>query len=77
MVQDAKPDLVKQLLKAIVKYLQKFGSKLQEAKAAAGHKDDSDQAKASLLQSNEKYYKMTHSVKESIAEQPLFFTAEN
>lgn len=34
--QDAKSDRVKQLLKETEKYLQKLGSKLQEAKAAAG-----------------------------------------
>jgi hypothetical protein len=34
--KDAKSDRVKQLLKATEKYLQKLGSKLQEAKAAAG-----------------------------------------
>ncbi|CAJ2634413.1 unnamed protein product [Trifolium pratense] len=92
MVQDAKSDRVKQLLKATEKYLQKLGSKLQEAKAAAGRlghdvddagctsflensettlvdEDESDQAKH-YMESNEKYYKMAHSVKESIAEQP-------
>ncbi|XP_019102916.2 uncharacterized protein LOC104883506 isoform X5 [Beta vulgaris subsp. vulgaris] len=35
MVQDAKSDRVKQLLKETEKYLQKLGSKLKEAKAAA------------------------------------------
>ncbi|CAK8563616.1 unnamed protein product [Lathyrus sativus] len=92
MVQDAKSDRVKQLLKATEKYLQKLGSKLQEAKNAAGRlgldvddagttnflensettlvdEDESDQAKH-YMESNEKYYKMAHSVKESIAEQP-------
>ncbi|CAL5198820.1 unnamed protein product [Lathyrus oleraceus] len=92
MVQDAKSDRVKQLLKATEKYLQKLGSKLQEAKTAAGRlgldvdeagstnflensettlvdEDESDQAKH-YMESNEKYYKMAHSVKESIAEQP-------
>ncbi|XP_004508316.1 uncharacterized protein [Cicer arietinum] len=92
MVQDAKSDRVKQLLKATEKYLQKLGSKLQEAKAAAGRfghdvdetgstsflensettlvdEDESDQAKH-YMESNEKYYKMAHSIKESIAEQP-------
>ncbi|XP_024638089.1 chromatin structure-remodeling complex protein SYD isoform X1 [Medicago truncatula] len=92
MVQDAKSDRVKQLLKATEKYLQKLGSKLQEAKAAAERsgqdvdeggstnflensettlvdEDESDQAKH-YMESNEKYYKMAHSVKESIAEQP-------
>ncbi|KAF9673309.1 hypothetical protein SADUNF_Sadunf10G0010700 [Salix dunnii] len=97
MVQDAKSDRVKQLLKETEKYLQKLGSKLQEAKSMASrfendidesrhaavveknetaveNEDESDQAKASCLahymESNEKYYLMAHSVKESIAEQP-------
>ncbi|RZB54805.1 Chromatin structure-remodeling complex protein SYD isoform D [Glycine soja] len=90
MVQDAKSDRVKQLLKETEKYLQKLGSKLQEAKTAAGrfgqdvdetgnvsflenseteNVDESDQAKH-YMESNEKYYKMAHSIKESIAEQP-------
>ncbi|XP_054807322.1 chromatin structure-remodeling complex protein SYD isoform X1 [Prosopis cineraria] len=92
MVQDAKSDRVKQLLKETEKYLQKLGSKLQEAKTAAGrfehdvdeagngsmfeknettleNEDESDQAKH-YLESNEKYYMMAHSIKESIAEQP-------
>ncbi|XP_019437490.1 PREDICTED: chromatin structure-remodeling complex protein SYD-like isoform X2 [Lupinus angustifolius] len=92
MVQDAKSDRVKQLLKETEKYLQKLGSKLQEAKAAAGrfghdvdemgsanflensettleNEDESDQAKH-YMESNEKYYMMAHSIKESIAEQP-------
>ncbi|KAL2339088.1 hypothetical protein Fmac_013534 [Flemingia macrophylla] len=90
MVQDAKSDRVKQLLKETEKYLQKLGSKLQEAKSAAGrfgqevdetgnvnflenseteNDDESDQAKH-YMESNEKYYKMAHSIKESIAEQP-------
>ncbi|KAI9115171.1 hypothetical protein K1719_014184 [Acacia pycnantha] len=91
MVQDAKSDRVKQLLKETEKYLQKLGSKLQEAKAAAGrsehddeagngsvfeknettleNEDESDQAKH-YLESNEKYYMMAHSIKESIADQP-------
>ncbi|XP_022973744.1 chromatin structure-remodeling complex protein SYD-like isoform X2 [Cucurbita maxima] len=92
MVQDVKSDRVKQLLKETEKYLQKLGSKLQEAKSTEsrfGHdtddgcdvntaeksefaienEDESDQAKH-YLESNEKYYLMAHSVKESIAEQP-------
>ncbi|KAJ6351680.1 hypothetical protein OIU78_007557, partial [Salix suchowensis] len=92
MVQDAKSDRVKQLLKETEKYLQKLGSKLQEAKSmasrfendmdesrtanvvekneiAAENEDESDQAKH-YMESNEKYYLMAHSVKESIAEQP-------
>ncbi|XP_062108563.1 chromatin structure-remodeling complex protein SYD [Humulus lupulus] len=92
MVQDAKSDRVKQLLKETEKYLQKLGSKLQEAKSmtsrfeqemdetgtagivdkgesAIENEDESDQAKH-YLESNEKYYMMAHSIKESIAEQP-------
>ncbi|KAL1334751.1 hypothetical protein AAHE18_11G199900 [Arachis hypogaea] len=91
MVKDAKSDRVKQLLKETEKYLQKLGSKLQEAKSAAGrfgqddeagsysfpenghtnseNEDLSDQAKH-YMESNEKYYMMAHSIKESIAEQP-------
>ncbi|XP_048132070.1 chromatin structure-remodeling complex protein SYD isoform X3 [Rhodamnia argentea] len=92
MVQDTKSDRVKQLLKETEKYLQKLGSKLQEAKAVAKrcdndideeqslnvldksesifeNEDDCDQAKH-YKESNEKYYMMAHSIKESIAEQP-------
>ncbi|XP_058108290.1 chromatin structure-remodeling complex protein SYD-like isoform X2 [Magnolia sinica] len=92
MVQDAKSDRVKQLLKETEKYLQKLGSKLQEAKVMArqfememddnratnflenseiiaDNEDDGDQAQH-YLESNEKYYLMAHSVKESISEQP-------
>ncbi|OIW18459.1 hypothetical protein TanjilG_13211 [Lupinus angustifolius] len=104
-LQDAKSDRVKQLLKETETYLQKLGSKLQEAKAAAGHfghdvdeigrasflensetnLENEDEASLSLLsislissnsvlqhymESNEKYYMMAHSIKESVAEQP-------
>ncbi|XP_068662670.1 chromatin structure-remodeling complex protein SYD-like isoform X2 [Aristolochia californica] len=93
MVQDAKSDRVKQLLKETEKYLQKLGAKLKEAKALARRfememeegkavntvietddididdEDDADQAKH-YLESNEKYYLLAHSVKESINEQP-------
>ncbi|KAF6176620.1 hypothetical protein GIB67_034482 [Kingdonia uniflora] len=93
MVQDAKSDRVKQLLKETEKYLQKLGSKLQEAKTlsksfemetddshhaavtseknefAVDNDDENDQAEH-YLESNEKYYLMAHSIKESIAEQP-------
>ncbi|KAF1867142.1 hypothetical protein Lal_00049570 [Lupinus albus] len=65
MVQDAKSDRVKQLLKETEKYLSKLGSKLQEAKAAAGHFGHDH-----YMESNEKYYMMAHSIKESVAEQP-------
>ncbi|XP_019163693.1 PREDICTED: chromatin structure-remodeling complex protein SYD isoform X2 [Ipomoea nil] len=79
MVQDAKSDRVKQLLKETEKYLQKLGSKLKEAKGNTGvvvedeiafdEEDETDQAKH-YLESNEKYYMMAHSVKENIAGQP-------
>ncbi|XP_074271286.1 chromatin structure-remodeling complex protein SYD-like [Silene latifolia] len=90
MVQDAKSDRVKQLLKETEKYLQKLGSKLQEAKTsarevdidenhiatfdassenAAETEDETDQAKH-YKESNEKYYLIAHSIKESITEQP-------
>ncbi|XP_068659426.1 chromatin structure-remodeling complex protein SYD-like [Aristolochia californica] len=93
MVQDAKSDRVKQLLKETEKYLQKLGAKLKEAKSLARRfememeegkavntvietddididdEDDSDQAKH-YLESNEKYYLLAHSIKESINEQP-------
>ncbi|XP_057546267.1 chromatin structure-remodeling complex protein SYD-like isoform X3 [Amaranthus tricolor] len=90
MVQDAKSDRVKQLLKATEKYLLKLGSKLKQAKAAARQvemdenriatfdesydiltetEDENDQAKH-YKESNEKYYLIAHSIKESISEQP-------
>ncbi|KAK9757316.1 hypothetical protein RND81_01G155700 [Saponaria officinalis] len=90
MVQDAKSDRVKQLLKETDKYLQKLGSKLQEAKTSAREVDidenristfdessenaaetegEKDQAKH-YKESNEKYYLIAHSIKESITEQP-------
>ncbi|XP_077236040.1 uncharacterized protein LOC143877723 [Tasmannia lanceolata] len=92
MVQDAKSDRVKQLLKETEKYLQKLSSKLQEAKSLVRHfememddnravtavekteatidnEDESDNAQH-YLESNEKYYLMAHSIKESISEQP-------
>nr|XP_010932567.1 uncharacterized protein LOC105053188 [Elaeis guineensis] len=93
MVQDAKSDRVKQLLKETEKYLQKLGSKLQDAKVIArrfememddgravnfveknevsdDNEDECDQAQH-YLESNEKYYKLAHSVKEIINEQPI------
>ncbi|KAK3204717.1 hypothetical protein Dsin_018763, partial [Dipteronia sinensis] len=89
MVQDAKSDRVMQLLKETEKYLQKLGSKLQEAKSMASRfehdmdeirtpsviekyepsVENEDEAKH-YLESNEKYYLMAHSIKESISEQP-------
>ncbi|KAA8528106.1 hypothetical protein F0562_035025 [Nyssa sinensis] len=92
MVQDAKSDRVKQLLKETEKYLQKLGSKLRDAKSMARqfetdmdenqtasvvekneitieNDDETDQAKH-YMESNEKYYLMAHSIKESITEQP-------
>lgn len=96
MVQDAKSDRVKQLLKETEKYLQKLGSKLQESKVMArrfememdenravnvadkndvllANEDESDEAQH-YLESNEKYYKLAHSVKESINDQPASLT---
>ncbi|KAJ0987238.1 hypothetical protein J5N97_005594 [Dioscorea zingiberensis] len=94
MVQDAKSDRVKQLLKETEKYLQKLSSKLQDAKSMVrrfetevddgravnivdknevinDNEDESDQAQH-YLESNEKYYMMAHSVKETINDQPTF-----
>lgn len=53
--QDAKSDRVKQLLKATEKYLQKLGSKLQEAKAAAGRfgHDVDETGSTSFLENSE------------------------
>lgn len=42
---------MKQLLKETEKYLQKLGSKLQEAKTAAGHVDEA--ASGSIFEKNE------------------------
>ncbi|KAK7251274.1 hypothetical protein RIF29_34322 [Crotalaria pallida] len=55
MVQDAKSDRVKQLLKENEKYLRKLGSKLQEAKAAAGRSghDVDEIGSASFLKNSE------------------------
>ncbi|PKU78185.1 Chromatin structure-remodeling complex protein SYD [Dendrobium catenatum] len=82
MVQDAKSDRVRQLLKETEKYLQKLGSRLKEAKGMSRRFEmevedcrpaDVDE-KLSLfqhyLESNEKYYMLAHSIKESINEQP-------
>ncbi|XP_031493485.1 chromatin structure-remodeling complex protein SYD [Nymphaea colorata] len=86
MVQDAKSERVKQLLKETEKYLQKLGARLQEAKSVGmddsrsvnatdksevpmQNEDETDQAQH-YLESNEKYYKIAHSIKESINEQP-------
>ncbi|KAL1148324.1 hypothetical protein V6Z11_A10G118400 [Gossypium hirsutum] len=87
MVQDAKSDRVKQLLKETEKYLQKLGSKLRDAKAMAScfennmdemrttSFDENDTAienEDEAIGNNEKYYLMAHSIKESISEQPRF-----
>ncbi|KAL9277872.1 hypothetical protein ACSQ67_024884 [Phaseolus vulgaris] len=55
MVQDAKSDRVKQLLKETEKYLQKLGSKLQEAKSAAGRfgQEVDDTGHVSFLENSE------------------------
>lgn len=42
MMQDAKSDRVKQLLKETEKYLQKLGSKLRDAKASSSRRFDQD-----------------------------------
>ncbi|KAJ6897927.1 chromatin structure-remodeling complex protein SYD-like isoform X2 [Populus alba x Populus x berolinensis] len=71
MVQDAKSDRVKQLLKETEKYLQKLGSKLQEAKSMASRfENDMDESRhaavveknetSHYMESNEKYYLMAH-----------------
>ncbi|GAY36042.1 hypothetical protein CUMW_019990, partial [Citrus unshiu] len=71
MVQDAKSDRVNKLLKETEKYLQKLGSKLQEAKSMASHfENEMDETRtvsvvekyepAHYLESNEKYYLMAH-----------------
>ncbi|BBG93235.1 P-loop containing nucleoside triphosphate hydrolases superfamily protein [Prunus dulcis] len=78
MVQDAKSDRVKQLLKETEKYLQKLGSKLRDAKAVAMELEVllrrvSLVVKMKMkhyMESNEKYYLMAHSIKENIAKQP-------
>ncbi|KAL6343652.1 hypothetical protein AAG906_025017 [Vitis piasezkii] len=55
MVQDAKSDRVKQLLKETEKYLQKLGSKLQEAKSMTRHFEvDMDENRtANVVEKNE------------------------
>ncbi|XVF28426.1 hypothetical protein REPUB_Repub15cG0028400 [Reevesia pubescens] len=54
MVQDAKSDRVKQLLKETEKYLQKLGSKLQDAKAMASHfeNDMDEMCTASIVEND-------------------------
>ncbi|KAL0419602.1 UNVERIFIED_CONTAM: Chromatin structure-remodeling complex protein SYD [Sesamum radiatum] len=54
MVQDAKSDRVKQLLKETEKYLQKLGSKLKEAKVVARHfETDMEESKGGFVEENE------------------------
>lgn len=55
LIQDAKSDRVKQLLKETEKYLQKLGSKLQEAKSVARSSEhDADEMEtASFLENSE------------------------
>ncbi|KAG2605134.1 hypothetical protein PVAP13_4NG113800 [Panicum virgatum] len=85
MVQDAKSDRVKQLLRETEKYLQKLGNKLQNAKSTDGRasyvSDKSDLANdiedesyqpQHYLESNEKYYQLAHSVKETVNDQPSY-----
>uniref|UniRef100_A0A0E0LA35 Chromatin structure-remodeling complex protein SYD n=1 Tax=Oryza punctata TaxID=4537 RepID=A0A0E0LA35_ORYPU len=83
MVQDAKSDRVKQLLRETEKYLQKLGAKLQGAKSMDGRvsyasdstandiEDESYQPQH-YLESNEKYYQLAHSVKEVVNDQPSY-----
>ncbi|KAL6861338.1 hypothetical protein ACP4OV_017038 [Aristida adscensionis] len=87
MVQDAKSDRVKQLLRETEKYLQKLGNKLQNSKSTDGHgrssyvsdknetandiEDESYQPQH-YLESNEKYYQLAHSVKETVNDQPSY-----
>ncbi|KAK8455244.1 hypothetical protein SEVIR_4G112300v4 [Setaria viridis] len=85
MVKDAKSDRVKQLLRETEKYLQKLGNKLQNAKSTDGRasyvSDKSDPANdiedesyqpQHYLESNEKYYQLAHSVKETVNDQPSY-----
>uniref|UniRef100_A0A804PWX0 Chromatin structure-remodeling complex protein SYD n=1 Tax=Zea mays TaxID=4577 RepID=A0A804PWX0_MAIZE len=85
MVKDAKSDRVKQLLRETEKYLQKLGNKLQSAKSTDGRSsfvtDKSDTANdiedesyqpQHYLESNEKYYQLAHSVKETVNDQPSY-----
>lgn len=52
--QDAKSDRVKQLLKETEKYLQKLGSKLQEAKTVASRfEQDMDETRAPIIEKYE------------------------
>ncbi|MED6119742.1 hypothetical protein PIB30_014606 [Stylosanthes scabra] len=82
-LKDAKSDRVKQLLKETEKYLQKLGSKLQEAKSAAGRfGQDVDEAGSYSFPENgqtnlenedlndQAKATLYGNVKESIAEQP-------
>jgi hypothetical protein len=83
MVQDAKSDRVKQLLRETEKYLQKLGAKLQGSKSMDGRvsyasdstandiEDESYQPQH-YLESNEKYYQLAHSVKEVVNDQPSY-----
>ncbi|KAG8094264.1 hypothetical protein GUJ93_ZPchr0012g20724 [Zizania palustris] len=83
MVQDAKSDRVKQLLRETEKYLQKLGAKLQGAKSmdgrvsyvsdsAANDIEDESYQPQHYLESNEKYYQLAHSVKEVVNDQPSY-----
>uniref|UniRef100_A0A0D9WNZ5 Chromatin structure-remodeling complex protein SYD n=1 Tax=Leersia perrieri TaxID=77586 RepID=A0A0D9WNZ5_9ORYZ len=82
MVQDAKSDRVKQLLRETEKYLQKLGAKLQGAKSTdarmfvsdstANDIEDESYQPQHYLESNEKYYQLAHSVKEVVNDQPSY-----
>ena len=54
ILQDAKSDRVKQLLKETEKYLQKLGSKLKDAKAVASHfENDMDEMRTASVVEND------------------------
>ncbi|TVU11814.1 hypothetical protein EJB05_45419 [Eragrostis curvula] len=84
MVQDAKSDRVKQLLRETEKYLQKLGAKLQNQNAkstdgrtsffseTANDIEDESYQPQHYLESNEKYYQLAHSVKEVVNDQPSY-----
>ncbi|KQK18704.1 chromatin structure-remodeling complex protein SYD isoform X2 [Brachypodium distachyon] len=85
MVQDAKSDRVKQLLRETEKYLQKLGAKLRgdssmdgrasylsDKSVSANDVEDESYQPQNYLESNEKYYQLAHSVKEVVNDQPSY-----
>uniref|UniRef100_A0A453R9N1 Chromatin structure-remodeling complex protein SYD n=1 Tax=Aegilops tauschii subsp. strangulata TaxID=200361 RepID=A0A453R9N1_AEGTS len=84
MVQDAKSDRVKQLLRETEKYLQKLGAKLRGDSSMDGRSyvsgkgvtandvEDESYQPQNYLESNEKYYQLAHSVKEIVNDQPTY-----